>query len=142
MKRFVTAVAALATTAALGTAPALLVASPAEAANATPGCITRAEFRAVKRGMTLTRARRIIGATGRVTSASDYSDGDGWRSVEFRQCRRSWSWSSVSFDFEKTEREVWVSDWYCDDWGCEDWGGWETRYSQPFRVTSKYAYWS
>jgi hypothetical protein len=23
----------------------------------------------------------------------------------------------VSFEFEATEREVWVADWYCDDWG-------------------------
>jgi hypothetical protein len=134
--------AALAATITLGTAPAVLLAPPAQAADATPGCITKSEFRAVTKGTTLSRATRIIGATGRTTSSSHFSDGDGWRTVEFRQCRRTWSRSSVFLDFEKTEREVYVEDWYCDSWGCEDWGYWETRYSTPYRMTSKWAYWS
>lgn len=77
-----------------------------------------------------------------------FPDGDRWMSVDFRQCGRSWALSSVSVSLEKTEREVWVSDWVCFDWDgdgieedCEDWGGYETRYSNPMRVTSKYAYW-
>ena len=132
MKRLTTALAALATTVALGAAPAVLMAPPAQAADATPGCITRTEYRAVKVGTKLGRARDIIGARGRVTSSSDFSDGDGWRTVDFRQCGRTWYRSSVSFDFEATETEVWDSYW--DDW--------ETRYSLPLLVTGKYAYWT
>jgi hypothetical protein len=116
--------------------------APAFAANATPGCITRTEYRAVKLGTGLARARQIIGATGRTTYSTQFSDGDEWRTVEFRQCRRTWGGSSVSFDFEMTEREVWVPDMYCDEFGCEDWGSYETQYVAPLRVSSKYAYWS
>jgi hypothetical protein len=141
MKRITTTAAALAATLSLAAAPAVLLASTAEAANATPGCITKAEFRAVKKGASLKEARKIIGAQGKVTSSSNYSDGDASRTVGFRQCGNSWNASSVSFDFEKTEREVWVSDFYCYDGECEDWGGYETKYVQPFIVTSKYAYW-
>lgn len=142
MKRIFAALPALATTVLLSAAPSILMASPAEAANATPGCITKTEFRAVTRGTTLRRATEIIGALGRTSSSSTFSDGDVWRTVDFRQCGRTWYRSSVSFDFEATEREVWVSDWYCDSYGCEDWGSYETRYSLPLTVTSKYAYWS
>jgi hypothetical protein len=132
MKRICTALATLATTITLGAVPSVLMASPAEAANATPGCITRTEFRAVTRGTTMRRATEIIGAAGRTSSSNTFSDGDVWRTLEFRQCGRTWYWSSVSFDFEATETEVWDSYW--DDW--------ETRYSLPLRVTAKYAYWS
>jgi hypothetical protein len=138
-------VAAALVAAGLATVPT----TPAEAANATPGCITRTEFRKVTRGTTLPRARQIIGARGRVTSSYNFSDGDAWRTVEFRQCGRSWARSSVSLSFEKTEREVWVSDVYCYDWDgdgyeedCEDYGGYETVYRLPFVMTSKSAYWS
>jgi hypothetical protein len=142
VNRLITALAALATTLTLGAAPAVLMVSPAEAANATPGCVTKTEFRAVKMGTKLGRAKEIIGATGRVSSSGDYSDGDGWKDIDFRQCGRTWSRSSVSLSFEKTETEVWVPDWYCDSSGCEDWGSYETQYSLPFVTTSKYAYWS
>jgi hypothetical protein len=132
MKRIVTALATLAAATTLGAAPSLLLAAPAEAANATPGCITRTEFRAVTRGTTMRQATQIIGAAGRTSSSLTFSDGDVWRTLDFRQCGRTWYRSSVSFDFEATETEVWDSYW--DDW--------ETRYSLPLLVTGKYAYWT
>lgn len=141
MKRLATLLAALAVTLGLASAPALLVTSSAQAAETTPGCATKAEYRAVKKGATIKKARRIIGAKGRVYSSYSFSNGDGSKSLKFRQCRRSWGMSSIYFDFEKTEREVYVPDWYCYDGDCEDWGGYETRYRTPYIMTSKYAFW-
>lgn len=141
MKRLSTILVSLTATLSFAAAPAVILVSPAEAAKPTPGCITKAEYRAVKKGTSLQKARQIIGARGRVTSSASYSDGDASKTVDFRQCGKRRSYSSVSFSFEKTEREVWVSDWYCFDGECEDWGGYETTYVQPFIVTSKYAFW-
>lgn len=147
MKRIITGLATLTTILTLSVAPAFLATSTAEAASAasasrgTPGCITKAEFRRVTKKTTIKRARRIIGAKGRLTSSDSYSDGDASRAYDFRQCGQRWSMSSISLSFEKTERRVWVSDWYCYDGYCEDWGGYETKYSKPFILTSKYAYW-
>lgn len=125
-------------------APALVFAGPAEAAgNRTPGCITRAEFRAVKHGTSIARARVIIGAQGRTTSSASFGDGDVWRTIEFRQCNRSWSRSYVSMSFESTEQQVWVS--YCQYGyyeGCESDGDYETQYVYPLILDSKSAYWS
>ncbi len=53
-----------------------LVPAAAQAANATPGCITKTEFRAITKGTTLKRARQIVGATGRTTYSTEFSDGD------------------------------------------------------------------
>lgn len=103
----------------------------ASAANRTPGCITKYEFRKVTKGTALRRARRIIGATGKLTYSSSFSDGDVWRTFDFRQCGRRWSNSSVSLDFESTEREVWNAEW----------GWYDTVYTFPLRMQSKYAYW-
>lgn len=125
-------------------APALAIAGPAEAArNRTPGCITKAEFRAVKKGTDLARARKIVGAPGRTTYSSDYSDGDAWRSIQFRQCGRTWNRSYVSMSFESTEREVWVD--FCEYGyydGCGYDGYYETRYSYPLVLESKSAFWA
>ncbi|QIX27152.1 hypothetical protein ncot_11500 [Nocardioides sp. JQ2195] len=141
MKRIITGLATLAAIVTLSVAPAVLVGSSAEAASGTPGCITKSEFRKVTKKTTIKKARRIIGAKGRLSYSNSYSDGDASRSYDFRQCGQRWSLSSVSLDFEKTERRVWVSDWYCYDGECEDWGGYETKYVKPFIVTGKYAYW-
>lgn len=141
MRRISATLTGLATAAALTVAPVIVVAPAASAAGGTPGCITKAEFGAVKMGMTLRKARQIIGAQGRTTSSNTFSDGDTWRTIDFRQCRRTWAQSSVSIDFESTEKEEWVEDWYCDSSGCEDWGGFETVYTMPLRVSGKYAYW-
>lgn len=121
-------------------ASTLVIAGPAEAAP-RGGCVTKAEYRKVREGDSLATVRRKVGQHGRVTSSSSYSDGDGFMDVAFRQCGKTWTWSSIRVSFEMTEREVWVEDWYCDDYGCEDWGYWETQYGNPMRATSKYAYW-
>lgn len=133
MQRIITALATFAAFLAVIVVPSAVLTSSAEAAAAgrTPGCITKAEYRKIKRKMPIKKVRRVVGARGKITSSSDYSDGDGYRSVDFRQCGKSWSMSSVSISFEKTERRVWNSYW----------GWWDTKYVKPFIVTSKYAYW-
>lgn len=107
-----------------------VTASPANA-EATPHCITRNEFHKIQHGMSVARVRHIVGATGRVSNESTFSDGDGWKTIDFRQCGKSWNWSDVSIDFEKTEIQVWDPYW-------EDY---ETEYVAPYIVTGKYAYW-
>lgn len=117
------------------------------------GCATRAEWRQVTRGMTLSRARNIIDHRGRLTDQTVYSDGDEYRTYKFRQCRRTWANSSLYLNVSLTEHEEWVPNEYCewydydydgydDEYVCEDYGYYETYYSTPFRVRSKYAYWS
>jgi hypothetical protein len=115
------------------------------AANAAPSnrqnCVSKAEFRKFDTGDTLAQVRSIAGTRGRTTSSNVFSDGDTWRSVNFRQCGKSWNLSSISVSFESTETEEWVSDWYCDEYsGCEDWGYYETVYRNPLVVTSKSAW--
>src|SRR4051812_35405446 len=88
-----------------------VTAAPAQAVERTPHCMTRNEFHKIQHGMSLKRVRHIVGATGRVSSENTFSDGDGWKTVDFRQCGNSWYWSSISIDFEKTEVEVWDSYW-------------------------------
>ena len=68
--------------------------------------MTRAEFRAIKSDMTIGRVRRIVGANGRLSSTSEYSDGNGWKSFDFRQCGKSWDWSSISIDFEALDARL------------------------------------
>jgi hypothetical protein len=125
----------------------------AHAAITKNGCATKYEWRRVKRGMTLARARNIIDHRGRLTDQTEYSDGDEWRTYKFRQCGRSWRNSSLYLSVSLTERRTWVPDEYCywedydydgydDEYVCEDYGYYETYYTTPFRVRSKLAYWS
>jgi len=66
MMRITTALAALATTATLGFAPAVLVAAPASAD--TPTCVDRAEFKKVERGMKMSRVHAVFDVSGKQTS--------------------------------------------------------------------------
>lgn len=66
----------------------------------TPGCVTRAEFQRVDRGMLNRRVHRIFDTDGRLSSSSRGGGGDSWR--EYRVCR-SWGsprWSDVSINFD------------------------------------------
>lgn len=76
MKKFLLGLAALA---AIAT-PIILVAAPVRAAD-NPGCITRAEFRAVPRGSSLDRAAHIIG--GRGLRVASYGP---WQRRAHRKC--------------------------------------------------------
>jgi hypothetical protein len=61
----------------------------------SPGCVSYAEFRAIRNGMTATRVHRIFGTSGRLT----YS-GSGGTGREYRTCEGDpeWSYVAVSFD--------------------------------------------
>jgi len=65
MKKFL--VGLVATTAVA--APLALVATPADAA-ANAACMTRAEFRKIHKGMTVTQVKRIVGSAGRISLSS------------------------------------------------------------------------
>jgi hypothetical protein len=145
-------VVAVAVALPLMTAGTLAVATPhADAAkprrNSTPKCITKKEFRKIHKNQSISRVRQIVGARGKITSDSSFSDGDRYTSVDFRQC--GGGYGSATISFENTERTTYVPDVQCDDWDgdgyeedCTDWGSDETTYSAPLIVTSKSAWWS
>ena len=123
--------------------------SPADARITKTGCATKAEWRTVKYGQTLYKARYIIDHKGKLVDENSYSDGDEYRTYKFRQCNRSWSNSYLYVTVSLSERRYWVEDIECYDWDgdgweedCEDYGYYETYYDTPFRVRSKDAYWS
>ncbi len=81
----------------------LLTAVPATAMADTPGCVTRAEHRKVKDGMTLSQVRRIYDARGRLENI-----GSGGMSREYRTCAGdSWSYASVDFERKGGAWRVW-----------------------------------
>jgi hypothetical protein len=94
-----------------------VLATPADAAIGDNRCITRAEFRAVTKGTTITRAHNVIDYRGSQTwYSSGYPGEYGWpaeQSREYRQCGSKYG--SASVDYQKQD------------------GVW--------RVSSKYAYW-
>lgn len=146
MKRII---AALAASAAISTSLVVATATAAQAVHRNNPCITKKEFRHIHRGMTVTTVRHIVGARGSLTSSNTFSDGDAWATRDFRACKPLNKYSSVSVDFEKTEKQVWVPDVECSDWnwdtgaciGYTDYGSYETVYRFPMRVVSKSAFW-
>ena len=87
--------------AALTTAT-LVVAPPAEAAD-TPTCVTRAEYRAVSRGMTKARVHQIFDIAGH-RDAISWAGGYGAEIRSYRPCSR---YSAVSIAYEKRPGGVW-----------------------------------
>lgn len=89
MKRLI---AGLVVTAAV--AAPLAAVGPADAAVNRP-CITRAEFRHIRTGMTLTQVRRIVGSSGRI----DLDGGSGAYRLVVRthQTCSAWHVSNVSY---------------------------------------------
>lgn len=134
-------------------APTAIVAT-ATAADAAPrnqACMTKAEFRRIGEGDTISRVRSIAGTRGRLGSFNIFSDGDTWETREYRQCGKSWSRSAITVSFESTEYDEWISDPYCySDYDyngyyvgetCDDYGYYSTGYRNPLIVSSKSAYW-
>lgn len=70
--------------------------APASAATST-ACVTRAEYRTVKKGMTLAQAQRAFGARGRLTSHNVFSDGDVWQSRDWKPCGSRYGYVQVDF---------------------------------------------
>jgi hypothetical protein len=109
-----------------------LTTGTANAAVASPRCITKAEWRLIKPGMTRAQVTRIVDYPGRVTSRMIY--GDGWSTdidVEYRQCRAdgtraaSWNTTWMSFDNYDWTMEI-ANDWHPMSVSYK--GGWYTLY--------------
>ena len=87
--------------AAVGVASAALVVSPlafiSPAQADTPGCVTRAEYRAVTKGMTKARVHKIFDTDGRRQAIST----SGGYAFEIRSYKTCAPYSAVSVGFEK-----------------------------------------
>jgi hypothetical protein len=101
----------LLTTIALVAGPVALTAAPASADPGSPKCMTKAEWRKVKPGMTRAQVKRITGIKGRTTDRTDYSDGSITKYVDYRQCRKNGKRASkyntvwLSFDNYEYDRD-------------------------------------
>lgn len=78
----------------------------------TPGCVSRAEYRAVKDGMTMSKVRKIFGTNGKTDYTSSYS-----RARTYRTCAGDPEWSEATVDFwkERGAYRVWWK-WIYIDW--------------------------
>ena len=73
------------------------VAAPQSASAAgTPGCVSRAEYRQARKGMTPIQLRRIFGAAGKILGSGNFG---GYRYVdrEYRPCTSRYGTVYVSF---------------------------------------------
>jgi hypothetical protein len=96
-------------------APALLlVGMPSVAQADTPGCVTRTEYRAVSRGMTMAKVHGIFDTTG-TRDAYSTSGGYAIQIRSYKACR-AYSYISIAFDRD--------------------------GYGKPFRLSNKTAVWS
>ncbi|WP_148572747.1 hypothetical protein [Nocardioides caldifontis] len=85
-------------------AAAITVAVPASTASAdTPGCISRAEFKQVKKGMTLAKVKQIADTNGK---RDVFSTGGGY-SFQVRSYRTCSPYSVVTVGFDKRGRNPW-----------------------------------
>lgn len=93
MKKFIAAAALAVTT----SAPLVALAPAAHADAGSPGCVTKAEYRKVKKGMTPTQVKNRFGTNGKITSTFNF---DGYRSLtrEYKACGSKYGSVMVSFD--------------------------------------------
>ncbi len=77
------------------TSAPLVLANPAWAAD-TPGCVTRAEFKKVSKGMTKQRVTRIFDNRGKLSSYYAY-DGDVYTTREYNPCAK---YASIYVDYK------------------------------------------
>lgn len=93
--RLVRGVAAVGAGAALALGSTVVVSSPAAAD--TPGCVTKSEFRKVRKDMKRERVHRIFDTNGRQTYTY-WIGGDHYSGREYRACRHP-RWSIVQVDY-------------------------------------------
>jgi hypothetical protein len=62
----------------------------------TPGCVSRAEYRQARRGMSQAKVARLFGTTGKVTANGDFG---GYRFVnrKYRTCTSRYGGAYLSF---------------------------------------------
>ena len=72
--------------------------------NATPGCVSGTEFRAIKDGMTMSRVHYIFGTSGWVTNR-----GSGGIGREYETCAGDpdWSYADVDYEWRNGAYRVW-----------------------------------
>ena len=86
----------------------LVLAGPAEAT--TPGCVDRAEYRKLSRGMGITKVHRIVNTKGRQTMS-----GFGYQSREYKACTdREYGFVDLMY---ARKRGTWVLDSKFAYWG-------------------------
>jgi hypothetical protein len=85
--------------------PVTLAAPAANADAGSPKCMTKAEWRKIKDGMTRAKVKQITGIRGKFTNRTDYSDGTASIDVDYKQCRAngspapgSWNTVWISYD--------------------------------------------
>lgn len=83
----------------LGTAPAAVA--------DTPGCVTKGEYKKVRKGMTVAKVHRIFDTKGKVT-ASGSSAGSRWQFREYDPCVGD-GWVDVDYDKEHGDRGLTVT---------------------------------
>jgi hypothetical protein len=93
--RFARATVLLGTGAALALGSTVVAITPASAD--TPGCVSKAEFRKVHKGMTRQRVQRIFDTKGHQVYTW-WISGDHYSGREYRACRHP-QWSIVSIDY-------------------------------------------
>jgi hypothetical protein len=92
------------TAAALLAAPAVFVAAApaAQAANKTPGCVTKAEYKKAKKGMTKAKVKKIFGTGGKQLSTASAG---GFR-AEVRNYKTCVEFGSVAITFGNGKLDV------------------------------------
>jgi len=76
---------------------AATIAAPQSAsAAATPGCVSRVEYRQARRGMTPARVARTFGTSGKVTGTGDFG-GYKFANRSYRTCTSRYGTAGVSF---------------------------------------------
>jgi hypothetical protein len=94
-------IAAAALTAAALTVGTTTVAPPAQAAN--PGCMSRAEYQKIKKGMSPTKVKRIVGSAGRLAMDA------GWMKIrQFDTCGNPYGIGQVSYVRGRVDSKLYI----------------------------------
>lgn len=102
-----------------------LIAISSTPAQADSGCISRYEFRHVKFGTTLKKARKYIGARGIRAYEGSYDDGNAYVVIRWRECGEDLDDSYVYITFGLTEFDA---------------GDGSNAFSKPYVLTRKEAH--
>jgi hypothetical protein len=85
------ALIAAATGLAITIPTSIALAPAADAASSTSGCVTRAEYRKVKNGMTVKKVKRVYGTNGHLSMSSG-----SFKIRDYKTCSK-WHVTNVSF---------------------------------------------
>ena len=100
--RIPTSIAATMTAAAITFAPAIS-AAPAHAADDTPGCVTKDEYRSIRKGWTITRVKKKFGTNG---SQQAQASAGGFH-TQVRSYTTCTPYGSVAISFDKRGSGAW-----------------------------------